>query len=164
MTALAFTLVGASPNPAAMTPVLDLDLRIEAEPAARIQSIMLRCQFRIEPELRGYSPTEEAGLGDLFGEPERWGETLTPFLLTHATLPVRGFRTATDVTLPLELSYDLEVAAGKYLHALRDGEIPLLVLFSRHRLRRRGPGACRSSRSPGSPRRATASRSRPGSG
>lgn len=129
MTELAFEVTGATPDATAMTPILGMDLRITAS-TARIQSIVLRCQVRIEPERRRYAPTEERGLRDLFGEPERWSDTLTPFLLTHVTLPVRGFTASTEVTLPLELSYDLEVAAGKYLHALQDGEIPLLFLFS----------------------------------
>jgi hypothetical protein len=32
--------------------------------------------------------------------------------------------------LPLECTYDFEVAAAKYLHALRDGVVPLQFLFS----------------------------------
>jgi hypothetical protein len=45
-------------------------------------------------------------------------------------LPVRGFTGSAEIDLPIELSYDLEVAVGKYLHALRDGAAPLLLLFS----------------------------------
>jgi hypothetical protein len=43
---------------------------------------------------------------------------------------VLGFTGATEISLPLECTYDFEVAASKYLHALRDGAIPLLFLFS----------------------------------
>jgi hypothetical protein len=34
------------------------------------------------------------------------------------------------MTLSLECTYDFEVAAAKYLHALRDGTVPLQFLFS----------------------------------
>ena len=34
------------------------------------------------------------------------------------------------MALPLECTYDFEVTAAKYLHALRDGAVPLQFLFS----------------------------------
>ena len=37
---------------------------------------------------------------------------------------------STEIDLPLPCTYDFEVAGTKYLHALRDGDIPLLFLFS----------------------------------
>jgi hypothetical protein len=43
---------------------------------------------------------------------------------------VQGFTGATQVDLPLECTYDFEVTASKYFHALRDGKIPLQFLFS----------------------------------
>ena len=41
-----------------------------------------------------------------------------------------GFTGQHRVELPVPCTYDFEVAAAKYLHALDDGEIPLLFLFS----------------------------------
>jgi hypothetical protein len=43
---------------------------------------------------------------------------------------VPGFTGTTEVPLPLECTYDFEVTAAKYLHALRDGLVPLQFLFS----------------------------------
>jgi hypothetical protein len=43
---------------------------------------------------------------------------------------VPGFAGNTTVALPLDCTYDFEVAAAKYLHALRDGTLPLQFLFS----------------------------------
>jgi hypothetical protein len=43
---------------------------------------------------------------------------------------VPGFSGATQVELPLDCTYDFEVAAAKYMHALRDGTVPLQFLFS----------------------------------
>ena len=36
----------------------------------------------------------------------------------------------TEFDLPVECTYDFEVAGAKYIHSLADGEIPLLLLFS----------------------------------
>ncbi len=130
MTAPRFEVTGARPDRMALSPVLEVDLRVTAEPGEAIQSILLHCQIRVEPERRAYQPDEQQRLHDLFGTPDRWSDTLKPFLLTHVTLPVRGFAGATDVTLPVPISYDLEVTAGKYLRSVRNGEIPLLFLFS----------------------------------
>ena len=41
-----------------------------------------------------------------------------------------GFTGKTRATLSLPCTYDLEVAAAKYFHALRGGTIPLQFLFS----------------------------------
>ena len=67
---------------------------------------------------------------DLFGPRERWATTQHTFLWQHTTAMVHGFSGATQVDLPLECTYDFEVASAKYLHALRDGTVPLQFLFS----------------------------------
>ena len=67
---------------------------------------------------------------ELFGETPRWGDTLRPFLWTHVSLTVTGFTGRPRSTCPITCTYDFEVAAAKYLHALDDGEIPLVLLFS----------------------------------
>lgn len=130
MSGLTFVVTGAEPDRTALAPTLQVTLAIDGDTERRVQSILLRCQIRIEPELRTYEPDEQAHLLDVFGEPERWSDTLTPFLLTHVTMPIGGFTGSTSVRMPVELSYDLEVASGKYLHALRHGAVPLLLLFS----------------------------------
>ncbi|HZC92906.1 MAG TPA: DUF6084 family protein, partial [Mycobacterium sp.] len=93
-------------------------------------AIALRCQVRIEPLRRGYSDDEAAGLTDLFGPRERWATTQRTFLWQHCTAMVPAFVGTSEITLPLECTYDFEVAAAKYLHALRDGALPLQFLFS----------------------------------
>ncbi|MEY2553261.1 MAG: hypothetical protein QOC57_1121, partial [Ilumatobacteraceae bacterium] len=95
-----------------------------------IRAIALRCQVRIEPLRRNYTDNEAAGLTDLFGPRERWANTQRTFLWQHSTAMVTGFTNVTEVSMPLECTYDFEVAGSKYLHALRDGSIPLQFLFS----------------------------------
>ena len=36
----------------------------------------------------------------------------------------------TEVDLPITCTYDFEIASTKFLHALDDGEIPLVLLFA----------------------------------
>lgn len=130
MSGIEFVVGGVRGDARAVAPTLLVGLTITADADRPVQSILLRCQIRIEPERRRYDDGEQAALLELFGEPSRWSETVTPFLLTHVTVPIGGFTGSTHVELPVELSYDLEVAAGKYFNALRDGEVPLLALFS----------------------------------
>ena len=39
-------------------------------------------------------------------------------------------RVECEIELPVPFTYDFEVATSKYFHALEDGDIPLLLLFS----------------------------------
>jgi hypothetical protein len=55
---------------------------------------------------------------------------LRPFLWMQCTAMVQGFRDQTQLDLALPCTYDFEVTGSKYLHALRDGTIPLALLFS----------------------------------
>jgi hypothetical protein len=129
-TGLAFTVLDVVPEPYAAVPILTARISVSAPDHEPVQAIALRCQVRIEPLRRGYSDPEAAGLIDLFGPRERWATTQRTFLWQHCTAMVPAFVDATEMTLSLECTYDFEVAAAKYLHALRDGTVPLQFLFS----------------------------------
>jgi len=94
---------------------------------AQIRSIALRCQIRIEPARRKYSELQQHRLADLFGEPQRWGQTVRSMLWTNTAISVPSFSDSVEVDLPITCADD---AASKYLDALEDGEIPLTFLFS----------------------------------
>ncbi|MEV8148800.1 DUF6084 family protein [Arthrobacter sp. NPDC080073] len=130
MTVLAFTVLDLQPEPYAASPQLTARLRVTESTGAEVHAIALRCQVRILPQRRGYAPEEEPGLLDLFGERGRWPTTLKSFLWLQCSTMVQGFNGGADVDLPLPCTFDFDVAASKYLHALRDGEIPLEFLFS----------------------------------
>jgi hypothetical protein len=130
MTGLAFTVLDLQPEPYAAAPQLTARLRVIESTGAEVHAIALRCQVRILPQRRGYAPEEEPGLLDLFGERGRWPTTLKSFLWLQCSTLVQGFTGTTDVDLALPCTFDFDVAASKYLHALRDGEIPLEFLFS----------------------------------
>jgi hypothetical protein len=119
---------GAAAVRFAAAPTLAFTLRLESDRPVR--SLALNVQVRIVPTRRTYGAEDERRLVELFGPPERWGDTLRSFLWTNATLLVPPFDGATTVELPVTCTYDLEVAAAKYFHGLRDGEVPLELLFS----------------------------------
>lgn len=130
MTEVNFTVLDVAPEPYAVTPVLTARVGVTADGDDPVHAIALRCQVRIEPARRPYTDGEAAGLTDLFGPRERWTSTQHGFLWQHCTAMVPGFTGHSTVDLALECTYDFEVAAAKYLHALRDGTIPLQFLFS----------------------------------
>jgi hypothetical protein len=130
MVDLVFDCVDCKPDRYAASPALLFTLRIAETSGAKLHSIGLRCQFRIEPQRRRYSAGESARLTDLFGEPERYGETLHPMQFATVPVNVQGFTGSTEVEVPVACSYDLEVATGRYFDSLDDGEVPLVLLFS----------------------------------
>ncbi|MDH6131266.1 hypothetical protein P3T37_000635 [Kitasatospora sp. MAA4] len=130
MTEFAFSCTGVRADRYAAGPTLVFKLRITASPEARVHALALRCQLRIEPARRGYQPAEADGLADLFGERSRWGSTLLPVQFAQVSLVVPGFTGETEVDLPVPCSYDLDLAPTRYFHALEEGEVPLLMLFS----------------------------------
>ena len=67
---------------------------------------------------------------DLFGEPERWGQTLKNMLWTHASVVAPAFQDSIVVDLPVPCTFDFNVASTKYFHGLADGDVPLNFLFS----------------------------------
>jgi len=130
VSAIDFAVTDVQPKRHAAVPTLAAMLHASVPAGEIVHSIALRCQLRIEPQRRRYAADEQAHLVDLFGETPRWGDTLKPFLWTHVTAMVPGFTRETDVELLIPCSYDFEVAAAKYFHALGDGDVPLLFLFS----------------------------------
>jgi hypothetical protein len=130
MTELAFDCVGAQVDRYAISPSMSLTLRIAETSGQKIEAIALRCQIRIEPTRRRYSDAEAERLNDLFGDTQRWADTLKPLQFTNVSVMVPGFTGSTEIDLPVMLSYDLEIGSTRYFAGLEDGEIPLLLLFS----------------------------------
>jgi Family of unknown function (DUF6084) len=131
MPELHFQIEGAEAVAHAAAPLIALKLRIRNLPETeQIHTLTLRCQVQIEPAKRRYLPPEQEKLMDLFGEPERWSRTVRPLLWMNTTAAVPGFTDSIVVDLQLPCTFDFNVAATKYFHALDTGEIPLCVMFS----------------------------------
>jgi len=127
---LSFSVVDARPDTQAATPTINFRLRIREAAAQPIQSILLRCQLHFMPRRRSHAPVEKRRLLDLFGEPERWGDTVQPLLWAQSSLIVPGFEGSVEIDFPVTCTYDLEVTAAKYLNALESGDVPLRFQFS----------------------------------
>ncbi|KAA2263403.1 hypothetical protein F0L68_10250 [Solihabitans fulvus] len=130
MAELVFDCVDAVADRYAVVPGFALRLRITETSGERIDAIALRCQIRVEPHRRRYSAQEAERLHDLFGDTDRWADTLKPLQFTMLTAMVPGFTGSVTQELPVPCTYDLEIASTKYFNGLTDGVIPLLLLFS----------------------------------
>jgi hypothetical protein len=128
---LHFNIESAQAVAYAAVPIMAFRLRLEDRSRCEtIHSIALRAQIQIEASHRHYSAAGQERLLDLFGEPARWGQTLRPLLWTHADVTVPAFSGVATIDLRVPCSFDFNLAATKYFHALEDGEIPLNFLFS----------------------------------
>jgi hypothetical protein len=127
---LVFDCTGARADKYAVVPSMFFTLRITETTGQRVEAIALRCQLRIEPARRHYSDEEAERLTDLFGETQRWADTLKPLQFTNVATMVPGFTGGTEIDLPVPLTYDMEIGAARYFAGLDKGEVPLLFLFS----------------------------------
>jgi hypothetical protein len=128
---LSFHLQSAEAVPFAAVPLVSFKLEVvNAQPTEPVHSALLRAQVQIEAARRRYDAEEQAALGDLFGEPERWSTTLRSMLWTHVAIALPQFEERTTVDVPLPCTFDFNVAATKYFHGLAQGDVPLSFLFS----------------------------------
>ena len=128
---LHFSIGSVGAMPYAASPTIAARLHIANKPENEpIQSIGLNCQVQLQPLGRAYSALEESKLLDLFGERERWGQTMKPLHWTNAVLKVPPFTGETTIDLPLPCSLDFEVAANKYFYGLETGSIAVTAMFS----------------------------------
>jgi uncharacterized protein DUF6084 len=128
---LSITVAGAEAVKYAATPSIAFEMNLRnADPNEVLHTVVLRCQIQIEVARRKYTGADQEKLRDLFGEPERWGQTLRPLLWTHASVVVPEFTGSTTVSMQVPCTFDFNVAATKYFNGLADGDIPLCMMFS----------------------------------
>jgi hypothetical protein len=115
----------------AAAPLLAFRVRIANDPSAElIHTVALRAQIQIEVTRRKYDGEEQARLMDLFGEPDRWGQTLRNMLWTHASVVVPRFTGGVLADIHVPCTFDFNIAATKYFHGLTRGDLPLCFQFS----------------------------------
>lgn len=128
---LNFQVYEAEAEPYAAAPLLGFKLGIaNSDQEEPIHTVALRCQIMIEATRRRYSAQEQERLRDLFGEPERWNQTLRAMLWTNTSAIVPSFTGTTVVNLPVPCTFDFNVAATKFFAGLETGEVPLVLQFS----------------------------------
>jgi hypothetical protein len=125
-----FEVLGARPVRHAAAPTMALDLNVTEPSGRQIYMIALSIQLMLEPARRQYDGPTRERLTGLFGAPERWAVTTRSLLWAQLDVVVPAFTGSTTVAVSLQCSYDLELAAAKYLHALPGGEVPLALHFN----------------------------------
>lgn len=115
----------------AAAPLLAFKIRITNEPSDEIiHTVALRAQIQIETTRRKYDANEQSRLLDLFGQTDRWGQTLRSMLWTHASIVVPTFTGSTVADIPVPCSFDFNIAATKYFNGVTTGDLPLCFQFS----------------------------------
>lgn len=131
MVDLDFAIDSVAVEPYAAAPTLMFKLRVmNRSPGIAVGNVALLCQVRIEATRRTYAAGDHERLRELFGEKHRWSETLRSMLWTHASVQIPSFESECSVAMPVECSYDFNIAATKYFYGLEGGEVPLALLFS----------------------------------
>jgi len=127
---LDFTIETAETLRFAASPHIVFKLRIANSAPRTIYTVILRCQIQLDVSRRRYTAEEQKRLTDLFGEPNRWGETLRPLLWTNTSIVVPSFDNSIVVDLPIPCTFDFNVAATKYFAGIETGEIPVSFFFN----------------------------------
>lgn len=131
MPELSFKIEQASMLPFAASPTITFQLHVaNAVEGQAIHTIALNCQIQIEVTRRRYSAEEQQQMLDLFGEPNRWSQTLRNLLWTNVSAVLPGFTGCTQADLRVPCTFDFNIAATKYFEGLTGGEIPLNMMFS----------------------------------
>ena len=125
-----FEVLGAKAVPHTAAPTLRFAMRVNETTRDDVHAIALVGQLQIDPAKRSYDDATRARLVELFGEPERWAATTRSFLWAQVSTVVPAFRGSAEFSLDVHCTYDLEVAAAKYVYSLPDGEVPLTFHFS----------------------------------
>lgn len=126
---LAVQVLSVVPEPFTAVPTLRFRLGVECAGEVLVQSILLTTSIRIEVARRRYDAGTRRRLADLFGDESRWSTTLRDLTWGQITTTVPPFEAATEIDLMLPCTVDLELGVGKYFEALRDGDVPLRLLF-----------------------------------
>ena len=78
MPELSFDVLDARPDVYGTDPTILFKLRIAETSGDPIHTMVVRVQIQIDAQLRRYDDATRDRLSDMFGERDRWGETLRP--------------------------------------------------------------------------------------
>ena len=126
---LNFAIEAAEPLRFAASPHIQFKLRVTNNSNTPIHSVILRCQIQLDASQRVYTSKEQDRLIDLFGEAGRWGQTLRSVLWTNISVVLPAFDTGLEADLSVPCTFDFNVAATKYLHAVED-DVPVFFFFN----------------------------------
>jgi hypothetical protein len=128
---LYFKVTGVEATSSGLTPLLQFKLQISVtQECETIEALIIQAQIQIQSAHRHYNEQEKEKLVELFGIPDQWGQTLRNKLWANVSTTVGQFKGNATAVLPVQCTYDLNIAATKYFRALEGGEVPLLFFFS----------------------------------
>lgn len=128
---LQLTIEGVEVVPHSATPLLSFKVRVVNDsPCEIVHTVAMRAQILIEVTRRKYDAEEQSRLKDLFGEPDRWSQTLRNLLWTHANVVAPRFQGSVLAEIAVPCTFDFNVAATKYFHGVTNGDLPLCFQFS----------------------------------
>jgi hypothetical protein len=128
---LDFEIIAADVKPYAAVPTILFKLKItNTMEGEEVYAVGLRSQLRIEAMHRTYEDKTKERLLEVFGKPERWGQTLKSLFWKQITVPVPQFIGETIINIPLECGEDMSTAVGKYMYAIEEGPVPLNFFFN----------------------------------
>ncbi len=125
-----FWVLDAVAVPHSAAPTLSFRMRVRESSERPVYTIALTAQIQLEAAERPHDAATKARLLDVFGEPERWGDTARGVLWARPELLVPSFTGSTQFELQVVCSTDLELATTRYLEAVPDGDAPLAFHFS----------------------------------
>jgi len=126
-----FQVLSAKVKPFAAAPTLVFELQVtNRTPGEEVFAAALRCQILIEATKRTYDDEVKSSPSDVFGEPSLSEQTVRSLYWVTVNIAVPRFRGLTVIEVPISCYNDHVVAAGKYLNAVGNGDIPLAFLFS----------------------------------
>ena len=128
---LQFQIRGVDATTRGLSPLIGFKLQVtNAAADESIHAVLLSAQIQLQCPQRAYADTEKHKLIELFGPPEMWGQSLRNRLWAQANTTICAFRGKSDAVLQVPCTFDLNIAATKYIYALEEGDVPLLFLFS----------------------------------
>jgi Family of unknown function (DUF6084) len=135
-----FWVLDVSAVPHAAAPTISFRMRVRDHSELEIYTVALTAQIHLEAAQRPHDDETRARLADVFGEPERWGDTARGVMWAKRDVLVPSFTGSTAFDLQIPCSTDLEEATTRYLEAVPDGEAPLSFHFNGKIFYRGGDG------------------------
>ncbi len=68
----------------------------------------------------------------MFGDTQRWADTLKPLQFINVAMMVPGFTGSTEIDLPVPLTYDMEIGATRYFAGLDERRGAAAAAVQRH--------------------------------
>jgi hypothetical protein len=125
-----FWVLDADVLPYAAAPTIVFRLRIKDGSAREVYTVALNALIQLEAIQRAHDDDTRDRLRDVFGDPERWGDTARAVLWAKQDVLVPSFTGSTTFDLQVPCNADLELATARWFEAVEDGVAPLAFHFT----------------------------------